>query len=1077
MGKSVAEKRNFTFVGGLNTEAGPLTFPPNTWDDGINVIPDVDGSISKRLALDMEEGYTYHSDTLSLIKKQYGAYAVGEWNGVAGTGDRNFLVAQSANVIRFYHNYSDPISPELLPFTIDMDSYRAEYNSESCGYEPISVASGNGKAIIVARHMKPLLVTYNPSSNTITVEVIEIRIRDFKGQNDGLATNERPTSLSAAHNYNLLNQGWTADKISAYTSTGYYPSNAQSWHHGKDSSDDFVASLLDKQDFGTSPAPKGRFIINPFIRDYSTVSGVVGLTTEYEAFRPTTCTFYAGRAWYAGTRSDNIGSWVMFSQVAQHNFHYGRCYQDADPTSEVVSDLIDSDGGVIPINDAGTIIKLTPFGRGVVVFASNGVWYIRGGGDTGFAATTYEVIKLSSSGCTGIRTVIEAENALAFWSQDGIFGVQAPEGGVPSVGSMSDLSIQSLYTDIPIQSKVYAAGTYHPDEKILYWTYDSVPNADSAIDRFAKDTVLCYDTRLKAWYKHSISPIAVSYPPYPTDIFITKGRKVVGADVAVVNNTGLDLWEEKWYQPLPDSMMSDAAVYVPSTNRYWISKEVTSGSNDWEIQVINADTGALVTTYSLPGTVGIPTPMVYDPVDDKVWMLLNPGYGINKRIASFNASTGANTLDADLGHTSFPALHVDQVNGTVVLVRQYNPTYTTFYKINKTTGAVDATFNSGVYMTAQEIDADGRLWIGYSSQLSYREKIGYITLSSFSEITNVYTNPVSTTSYNQFAYDSARDYMWITANGELSYKPLNLATGLFMSGDVTFTIGASGINGSAVVDAANDRMWVCRMYNTIDYALEARDLSSGEQLALFNYADIHGDQSTYYLDHIEVCNDGGVIVNGYHTDTGYFQVMKFGEPIVVSGYSTATYSSRERSLKFWTGINTSSDLYKYTMTDFLNTRNAPTKFKDWYTVNTAGAAYDAYLVTGYDLGGEGQGGDKTMQFLYVTVFMRRTETGTDGGGTAINQSSVKLQSRWDWTDRATPPNKWSAEQEVYRHNPNRVYNPADPSAVWLDGYEVVYTKNKVRGRGRAVQLKYSAHTDKDMQLLGWSAQYLGNSNV
>ena len=36
---------------------------------------------------------------------------------------------------------------------------------------------------------------------------------------------------------------------------------------------------------------------------------------------------------------------------------------------------------------------------------------------------------------------------------------------------------------------------------------------------------------------------------------------------------------------------------------------------------------------------------------------------------------------------------------------------------------------------------------------------------------------------------------------------------------------------------------------------------------------------------------------------------------------------------------------------------------------------------------------------------------------------------------------------------------------------------KVRGRGKALQLKFSSETGKDMQMVGWTTTFLGNQNV
>jgi hypothetical protein len=44
-----------------------------------------------------------------------------------------------------------------------------------------------------------------------------------------------------------------------------------------------------------------------------------------------------------------------------------------------------------------------------------------------------------------------------------------------------------------------------------------------------------------------------------------------------------------------------------------------------------------------------------------------------------------------------------------------------------------------------------------------------------------------------------------------------------------------------------------------------------------------------------------------------------------------------------------------------------------------------------------------------------------------------------------------------------------------DGYPVVITRNKIRGRGRALQIKFTADEDYDMRILGWSNLLYGST--
>jgi len=114
-----------------------------------------------------------------------------------------------------------------------------------------------------------------------------------------------------------------------------------------------------------------------------------------------------------------------------------------------------------------------------------------------------------------------------------------------------------------------------------------------------------------------------------------------------------------------------------------------------------------------------------------------------------------------------------------------------------------------------------------------------------------------------------------------------------------------------------------------------------------------------------------------------------------------------------------------------------------------------------------------MAGQYLTVFMKRTETSFDSNTNPLNQSSCKMQSRWDFTDN-NYPGKWAAEVEVYRQL--RPYF-ANPSTTFDDGYPLVISKNKLRGRGKAVQFKFTAQAGKDMKIVGWTGTFVGNTNV
>lgn len=145
-----------------------------------------------------------------------------------------------------------------------------------------------------------------------------------------------------------------------------------------------------------------------------------------------------------------------------------------------------------------------------------------------------------------------------------------------------------------------------------------------------------------------------------------------------------------------------------------------------------------------------------------------------------------------------------------------------------------------------------------------------------------------------------------------------------------------------------------------------------------------------------------------------------------------------------------------------------------------------FMVTGFDNLGDFQ---RRKQAPIITVFQKRTETGFNAElDEAINESSTLMTAFWDWTeaiewDSYTTPTtqqawtgqtnnhgvsgKIGAQSQVYRH-PRR-FVPTSTGDV--DGYPTVVTRNKVRGRGRVLQLRFDGAAAKDSHIVGWTTNY------
>lgn len=149
-----------------------------------------------------------------------------------------------------------------------------------------------------------------------------------------------------------------------------------------------------------------------------------------------------------------------------------------------------------------------------------------------------------------------------------------------------------------------------------------------------------------------------------------------------------------------------------------------------------------------------------------------------------------------------------------------------------------------------------------------------------------------------------------------------------------------------------------------------------------------------------------------------------------------------------------------------------------YYKNTSYLDFGATTYTAYLQGNNDILGDATAKKypVYVRCQFRRTETAfvNDGAGnpTLNNKSSCKLQAKWDYSD-ADSSGKWSTEQEVYRFN--RAYIPGAIGDTFDYGQEVITTKTKLLGTGRALSLKFTATAGKGFHLLGFNFEGVANA--
>jgi hypothetical protein len=505
-----ANKEYNTFAKGIITEANALNFPENASIDEANFVLNRDGSRQLRLGMDFEAGYT----TTAVPSMTSSAIGVSshEWVNAGNTVANQFAVVQVGDKLLVYNASAASMSSSLLA-TIDASSVIVDETREiqsACGMGFFFFTSGSGA---------PAVLEY--VGTTVTMRTIDIKIRDFFGVYDGLRIDERPPTLSDAHKYNLFNQGWDLTKANAVDSNRTtFPSNAEIWYVSKDSNDDFAAGKLSKIDFGSSAAPKGRYIIDAFARSASrtSLSGVT-VPTDTENSRPECVGFFQQRVFYSGLDGKQISQtdtapsmqgFVFYSRIIRTPQDFGQCHSDADPTAEIDNSVAEPDGGYINIPDSGKIYKLVPLNDVMYVFAQNGVWAIAGG-DSGFNGVEQQVQKVTDFGVVSGNSIVKTEDAVMYWSKAGIYYLGQGEQGF-GAKNISQATVQGLFTSLPKANKEYATGNYDAVNRTVRWLYSTSLSFDGVSYKYNFDTELILDVVLGAFTKNSITPLTGASP-------------------------------------------------------------------------------------------------------------------------------------------------------------------------------------------------------------------------------------------------------------------------------------------------------------------------------------------------------------------------------------------------------------------------------------------------------------------------------------------------------------------------------------------------------------------------------------
>ncbi len=578
MARTEAKVTVNNFIGGLNTDHHPLNTPQNVTVDEDNCDLDRKGSRKRRLGIDYEEDYEFSDNTVEEEDFETSYFKTYEWECVANDANRNFLVVQIGNILEFYDMAFDSLSPNRKSFEVDLNDYLVS-GAVTTSRTGVQVASGKGALFVVGKYNEPFFIQYDPDTDTITETETPLEIRDLVQQeNDTSLIPARPTVLTDDRKYDLFNQGWSSmvagnDSIRYgevvnttmnaldyyFYATDHYPPKSKPWHAGKRSPIDpgeggfeifDPTGVYDRIDAGNSLAPLGHYILNPFSKDRSTVSGIAGFEIETDFTRPTAVAVHSGRVFYGHKNT------IYFSQLLNDDLsNAGLCYQAADPTAEDINELIATDGGTILIPSSGETLSLIADDNSLLVYTDNGLFAINGAspGD-GFSATGFSVNKITSIGISSNRSLVDVEGDPYWWSDEGIFTLQAdPQKQGFQVINICTKKVQEFYDTIPKTSLIYASGAYDKVKKVVTWIFNS-ESSPIHNSKYACDRCLNFDVLAGAFYPYTISDLT-SNSPFIVDVFAIETVLQTDEEHSVLNSSGVEVVNSGDVQVVADELV------------------------------------------------------------------------------------------------------------------------------------------------------------------------------------------------------------------------------------------------------------------------------------------------------------------------------------------------------------------------------------------------------------------------------------------------------------------------------------------------------------------------------------------
>ena len=933
---------------------------------------------------------------------------------------------------------------------------------------------------------------------------LALTIRDTNvGANDYLGIADNPAKMSYAHLYNLLNQGWTPKLIADYynaQSPKVFPGNNLAQQFLKDDKTSaFKPQNAINMTFGNSPAARGHEILSYFDQRRVTTSKLVDSFTElvsdigggvtfedivddsWELDDKTTANakdaysqvpdvkprkeYVADLCAYAGRIFYLTGDVLLYSQVIAEDISKAdKCYTEADPTGEEISDVIESDGGLISLPDIGKGLKLQVLGDSLLVFGSRDNMILSGTANNIFTATAYSAGAVEAVPTQSPDSFVATEYGIFYWGVTGIIALGIGQNGIETKDLTTDRML-TWFGKISNGQHKACKGVYSASKKKIYWFYPS----DEALPR-RLDLCLVYDIQRDAFCPQQI---VKSFTEEDTDI----------ATPEVVSGVQLKV-PFKGYKEYP------IYAYVEpkeETITYSFSGAMYGRPEGWDIyfRATSVDENMCISNglaYILEQVPNAYNNLVFDP-REQFDLVVKACLGTNGSVTYMgseifhceysggfspfwcSASAGSDQWTICSNSSGTHSANEPVLDGNTFYWFRwvYDGTHYLTYYIEDNGYSVNSLPVLSNW-TAIATAADG-----FAPRTTADE--GWLRVQVAANVSGT-GNLLDLTTFKDL-HNGTIACQWHSADGSTVYftKPATADTVTYLSADMTIPVGTVG-------DMINDgnEWFVWDMYNvtvysegadtqTIKFSTTAGDAYMpsryfGNYLTgahipatsievfkdmkcteLFNtdcYINYPAAAEITSVDDANKTNYAGYIITYTGDYTGDVEVYD-GEGYRIM--ADTPLDSEEFNYESSILLCLDPANCKVTFGDFRNNR-----MRDWAEGDRHGAGYefDSYMIS-HPVNAQDFIRSKSMP--YLISYFKRTETGETVDGQYIYPSHCQGSVRWDWrTDGKN--SKWDSPNELYRPRKRTLLS---------EGY--ITSKTNIRGIGRAFQVKLQGVRD------------------